>query len=204
MENSIFLFVISSIIIAITPGMTVALIIANTLKDGLTSGLITVVGGIAAILSMLLILVIGFDYITNHFSFILLYIQLFGGFYLVYIGIQTVVNRHNIVTSQQKLAGKNYFTQGFLLMWSNPKTLLFLGAFIPPFVNLEGNITNQLVMYVLTFAVIAWISDSLYAVFISFLSVLLSRYRVLLNTVSGISITCIGGWLIYLTILQTL
>ena len=204
MENLIFLFVISSIIIAITPGMTVALIIANTLKDGLTSGLITVLGGIAAILSMLLILVIGFDYITNHFSFILFYIQLFGGFYLLYIGIQTLVNRHNIVKSQQKLSGKNYFTQGFLLMWSNPKTLLFLGAFIPPFVNLEGNITNQLVMYGLTFAVIAWFSDSLYAVFISFMSVLLSRYRALLNTFSGISITCIGVWLIYLTIQQTL
>ena len=196
MSYSFVGFIISCILIAITPGMTVSLIIANTLKGGLLPGLITVLGGVIAILSMLIILIIGFDVVINSFSFMFFYIQLLGGLYLLYVGVQTITKRHQKLENFTKMSGRNYFTQGFALMWSNPKTLIFLGAFIPPFINIDGNITNQLILYGLTFALIAWISDSLYAVFINFMNIFLSDYRSKLNILSGISITCIGLWLL--------
>ena len=196
MSYSFVGFIISCIVIAITPGMTVSLIIANTLKGGLIPGLITVLGGVIAILSMLIILIIGFDVVINSFSFMFFYIQLFGGVYLLYVGAQTIIKRHQNIENYTKMSGRNYFMQGFALMWSNPKTLIFLGAFIPPFINVDGNITNQLILYGLTFALIAWISDSLYAIFISFMNIVLSNYRSKLNVLSGISITCIGLWLL--------
>ena len=196
MSYSFFGFIISCILIAITPGMTVSLIIANTLKGGLIPGLITVLGGVIAILSMLIILIIGFDVVINSFSFMFFYIQLLGGLYLLYVGAQTIIKRHQNIENYTKMSGRNYFMQGFALMWSNPKTLIFLGAFIPPFINVDGNITNQLILYGLTFAFIAWISDSLYAIFISFMNIVLSNYRSKLNVLSGISITCIGLWLL--------
>jgi len=199
MSYSFVGFIISCIVIAITPGMTVSLIIANTLKGGLIPGLITVLGGVIAILSMLIILIIGFDAVINSFSFMFFYIQLLGGLYLLYVGAQTIIKRHQNMKNYTKMSGRNYFTQGFALMWSNPKTLIFLGAFIPPFINVEGNITNQLILYGLTFAFIAWISDSLYAIFISFMNIFLSNYRSKLNVLSGISITCIGLWLLVST-----
>ena len=199
MSYSFFGFIISCILIAITPGMTVSLIIANTLKGGLIPGLITVLGGVIAILSMLIILIIGFDVVINSFSFMFFYIQLFGGVYLLYVGAQTIIKRHQNIENYTKMSGRNYFIQGFALMWSNPKTIIFLGAFIPPFINLDGNITNQLILYGLTFTLIAWISDSLYAIFISFMNIVLSNYRSKLNVLSGISITCIGLWLLVST-----
>ena len=192
-------FIISCILIAITPGMTVSLIIANTLKGGLIPGLITVLGGVIAILSMLIILIIGFDVVINSFSFMFFYIQLLGGLYLLYVGAQTIIKRHQNIENYTKMSGRNYFIQGFALMWSNPKTIIFLGAFIPPFINVDGNITNQLILYGLTFTLIAWISDSLYAIFISFMNIVLSNYRSKLNVLSGISITCIGLWLLVST-----
>ena len=196
MSYSFVGFIISCIVIAITPGMTVSLIIANTLKGGLIPGLITVLGGVIAILSMLIILIIGFDVVINSFSFMFFYIQLLGGLYLLYVGAQTIIKRHQNIENYTRMSGRNYFMQGFALMWSNPKTLIFLGAFIPPFINVDGNITNQLILYGLTFAFIAWISDSLYAIFISFMNIVLSNYRSKLNVLSGISITCIGLWLL--------
>jgi len=199
MSYSFVGFIISCIVIAITPGMTVSLIIANTLKGGLIPGLITVLGGVIAILSMLIILIIGFDAVINSFSFMFFYIQLLGGLYLLYVGAQTIIKRHQNIKNYTKMSGRNYFTQGFALMWSNPKTLIFLGAFIPPFINVDGNITNQLILYGLTFAFIAWISDSLYAVFISFMNIFLSNYRSKLNVLSRIFITCIGLWLLVST-----
>ena len=199
MSYSFVGFIISCIVIAITPGMTVSLIIANTLKGGLIPGLITVLGGVIAILSMLIILIIGFDVVINTFSFMFFYIQLLGGVYLLYVGAQTIIKRHQNIENYTKMSGRNYFMQGFALMWSNPKTLIFLGAFIPPFINVDENITNQLILYGLTFAFIAWISDSLYAIFISFMNIVLSNYRSKLNVLSGISITCIGLWLLVST-----
>jgi len=199
MSYSFVGFIISCIVIAITPGMTVSLIIANTLKGGLIPGLITVLGGVIAILSMLIILIIGFDVVINSFSFMFFYIQLLGGLYLLYVGAQTIIKRHQNIENYTKMSGRNYFIQGFALMWSNPKTLIFLGAFIPPFINVDGNITNQLILYGLTFTLIAWISDSLYAIFISFMNIVLSNYRSKLNVLSGISITCIGLWLLVST-----
>ena len=199
MSYSFVGFIISCIVIAITPGMTVSLIIANTLKGGLIPGLITVLGGVIAILSMLIILIIGFDVVINSFSFMFFYIQLLGGLYLLYVGAQTIIKRHQSIENYTKMSGRNYFMQGFALMWSNPKTIIFLGAFIPPFINVDGNITNQLILYGLTFTLIAWISDSLYAIFISFMNIVLSNYRSKLNVLSGISITCIGLWLLVST-----
>ena len=127
------------------------------------------------------------------------YIQLLGGLYLLYVGVQTIIKRHQNIENYTKMSGRNYFIQGFALMWSNPKTIIFLGAFIPPFINVDGNITNQLILYGLTFTLIAWISDSLYAIFISFMNIVLSNYRSKLNVLSGISITCIGVWLLVST-----
>jgi len=199
MSYSFVGFIISCIVIAITPGMTVSLIIANTLKGGLIPGLITVLGGVIAILSMIIILIIGFDVVINSFSFMFFYIQLLGGLYLLYVGVQTIIKRHQNIENYTKMSGRNYFIQGFALMWSNPKTIIFLGAFIPPFINVDGNITNQLILYGLTFTLIAWISDSLYAIFISFMNIVLSNYRSKLNVLSGISITCIGLWLLVST-----
>jgi len=199
MSLSFVCFIISCSFIAITPGMTVSLIIANTLKGGLIPGLITVLGGVIAILSMLIILIIGFDVVINSFSFMFFYIQLLGGLYLLYVGVQTIIKRHQNIENYTKMSGRNYFIQGFALMWSNPKTIIFLGAFIPPFINVDGNITNQLILYGLTFTLIAWISDSLYAIFISFMNIVLSNYRSKLNVLSGISITCIGLWLLVST-----
>ena len=97
MSYSFVGFIISCVVIAITPSMTVSLIIANTLKGGLIPGLITVLGGVIAILSMLIILIIGFDVVINSFSFMFFYIQLLGGLYLLYVGAQTIIKRHQSI-----------------------------------------------------------------------------------------------------------
>jgi threonine/homoserine/homoserine lactone efflux protein len=56
-----------------------------------------------------------------------------------------------------------FFLQGLLVSLSNPKLLVFFGAFIPQFVDMSRNHVSQVALLGVTFMVIAGITDGLYA-----------------------------------------
>ena len=49
--------------------------------------------------------------------------------------------------------------RGFLVSFTNPKTLLFFGAFLPQFVSPNAELMGQLVLLSATFLVIAILLD---------------------------------------------
>jgi threonine/homoserine/homoserine lactone efflux protein len=59
-----------------------------------------------------------------------------------------------------------FFLQGFLVAISNPKTLVFFGAFLPQFIDPAGSYVEQLLIMGVTAIIVAAISDGLYAVLI--------------------------------------
>jgi homoserine/homoserine lactone efflux protein len=54
--------------------------------------------------------------------------------------------------------------QGFLVVLSNPKPLLWVGAFIPQFIDPNGNYIVQIVLLGVTAMEIGVVSDGAYAV----------------------------------------
>ena len=50
------------------------------------------------------------------------------------------------------------------MIWSNPKALIFFGAFIPQFVDPAGNAAAQVVLLGATFMAVATLLDGAYAV----------------------------------------
>ena len=85
---------------------------------------------------------------------------------------------------------------GFITIWSNPKALIFLGAFLPQFVSKEGAAGPQVLVLGLFFMLIAGASDSLYAVLGGRARGLLSTARVkLVSRVSGAILMAGGIWL---------
>jgi threonine/homoserine/homoserine lactone efflux protein len=82
------------------------------------------------------------------------------------------------------------------LMLSNPKVLLFFGAFIPPFIDASGDYGGQLLLLGITAMVVAAISDGAYAVLTGRAGALLARDRVrLLSRISGGFLIGGGVWL---------
>jgi threonine/homoserine/homoserine lactone efflux protein len=86
--------------------------------------------------------------------------------------------------------------RGFLVIWSNPKALIFLGALLPQFVDRREPAFAQIVTLGLIFMLIASSTDSLYAILAGRMRHLLSATRVrIVNRLSGVVLIGGGIWL---------
>jgi threonine/homoserine/homoserine lactone efflux protein len=68
------------------------------------------------------------------------------------------------VNGRAPLPRGGFALQGFLVSISNPKTLVFFGAFIPQFMDPAGDHLRQIAIMGATAVAVASVSDSIYAV----------------------------------------
>jgi threonine/homoserine/homoserine lactone efflux protein len=155
-------FVLASTAVVIVPGPTVTVIIANSLRDGARSGLLNVAGTQAGLLVMLLIVAAGLEVIVENMAVVFDWVRLVGAAYLIWLGIKLIRSKGQIFAAQPSRGG-SYFWQGFLVIWSNPKALIFLGAFIPQFIDPQSDPVVQTLILGATFMAIATVLDSTYA-----------------------------------------
>ena len=88
--------------------------------------------------------------------------------------------------------------QGFLVLMSNPKALLWFGAFIPQFVDPAGNYVTQLIVLGLTAMVSAALTDGAYAILGGRAGRFMSAYRIkLASRLSGLFLIGGGVWLAF-------
>ena len=195
--EQIIYYCLACFVVVIVPGPTVTLIIANTLSFGTRAGIFNVVGTQLGLILMIGLLAIGFQVVTQQLEWFLIVIRLLGAIYLVWLG-------YKIFTSpslMQKVSDKKYFNnkfvlQGFLVIWSNPKAFLFLGAFIPQFLDINKITEFQIIYLGLLFMLIGAIFDSAYAVvFGKFKNLMSSSHLKFLNKIGGSLLALLGLWL---------
>jgi threonine/homoserine/homoserine lactone efflux protein len=130
-------------------------------------------------------------------------LRLVGAAYLVWLGWRMLrakgadpSNGPSPVASSAAARAPSFFTQGLLVALSNPKTLLFFGAFFPQFIDPRGDHTLQIAIMGLTALAFAAVSDSAYALLSGRAGRLLSRHRVrLILRLSGGFLIGGGLWL---------
>ena len=189
--------IIASFFLAIVPGPSVTVIVANSLRSGAAAGLSCVAGTQLGVLTMVLIVAVGLETVVSLMGEAFFWIKLAGAAYLIWLGIKLLRSDGKFGVSEGQAAPKSgYFWQGFFVLWSNPKALLFLGAFIPQFVDLSGDYFLQTVILGSTFMVTAGVCDSVYAVMAGRAGTLLARNRVRMAEVaSGLCLIGGGLWL---------
>ena len=97
----------------------------------------------------------------------------------------------------KKYSNQEFIVQGFFVIWSNPKAFLFLGAFIPQFLDFNQSTGIQIILLGLLFMFIGSIFDSAYAiVFGKFRNLVSSKYLTLLNRIGGGLLALLGFWLV--------
>ena len=195
--EQIIYYCFACFVVVIVPGPTVTLIIANTLSFGTRAGMLNVVGTQLGLILMIGLLAIGFQVVVQQLEWFLIVIRFLGAIYLIWLG-------YKIFTSpslMQKISDKKYFNnkfvlQGFLVIWSNPKAFLFLGAFIPQFLDINQLTEFQIIYLGLLFMLIGAIFDSAYAVvFGKFKNVISSSHLKFLNKIGGSLLALLGLWL---------
>ena len=91
-----------------------------------------------------------------------------------------------------------FLTQGVVVALSNPKTLIFFGAFFPQFIDPARDHGLQILIMGLTAMLVAAVSDSVYALAAGRAGRALSAKRVrLLSRVSGGFLIGGGLWLAF-------
>lgn len=190
-------FALASFLIVIVPGPTVTVIIANSLRDGHRAGLMNVAGTQAGLVIMLFIVALGLETVISVMAHAFYWLKLAGAAYLVWLGIKLLRSDGDIgAVSAHKPPRSGYFWQGFFVIWSNPKALLFYGAFIPQFIDPAGSAFWQAIILGSIFMAVATVFDSLYALAAGKAGRLLTRTRIrIVEKISGLLLVGGGIWL---------
>jgi threonine/homoserine/homoserine lactone efflux protein len=126
------------------------------------------------------------------------WVRFAGAAYLVWLGIRLIrfpVEGVKLETPPPPPRG-GFFLQGLVVLLSNPKVLVFFGAFIPQFMDMSRDHVSQVALLGVTFMVIAGMTDAVYALLAGRVRVLFSARRTrLLSRVSGGAMIGGGIWL---------
>ncbi|MEM8770127.1 MAG: LysE family translocator [Pseudomonadota bacterium] len=197
--NLYLAFVAASALLVLTPGPMVAYLVATTLAHGLRHGLMALIGSAAASAVQVTLVVLGLALILSAASEAFFWIKWAGVAYLIYLGVKALRAPADDVSpalapsrSQQRT-----IVEAFLVNLTNPKALLFHGAFLPLFVSPAAPATPQLAMLGATFVVVAAVLDGGWALFAARLQPVLrhiGRWRhrvtgaVLLTAAAGLAL----------------
>jgi threonine/homoserine/homoserine lactone efflux protein len=164
-DTSLFVsFVIVASAIIVMPGPNVLVTIATSLTQGHVRGMQVVAGTLAAMALQLYIAATGTALLAEFLAEAFRVVKWVGAVYLLYLGIGRLraaltSNRTNSLDSG---TARGSFIRGFTVGITNPKTILFFGAFLPQFVTETLPVSRQLLILSVTFLVLAAFFDSLY------------------------------------------
>ena len=191
-------FVAACIGLALLPGPIVTLMIANGLRYGTRAALINILGVQAGLAIVIGIVAIGLTTLMATMGYWFNWVRFAGAAYLVWLGIKLIrAPVEGVSTDAPPPPPRGgFFLQGFLVALSNPKVLVFFGAFIPQFMDMGRDHVSQVALLGVTFMFFAGLTDATYALLAgrarSFFS---ARRTRLLSRVSGGAMIGGGIWL---------
>ncbi len=184
-------------IIVIVPGPTATLIIANSLTHGTRAGLLNVAGTQLGLAIIIAIVGLGLASLIEAMGWWFDWVRLAGAAYLVWLGwkmLRAGIGSEGRARPPAPRAG--FFAQGCLVALSNPKTLLFFGAFFPQFIDPDGSYATQIALLGTTAMAFAAIADGSYALLSGRAGALMTERRIRMVTrASGAMLIGGGVWL---------
>jgi homoserine/homoserine lactone efflux protein len=190
-------YLIACVVVVFVPGPTVTLVIANSLKHGTRAGLLNVVGTQVGLAIMIGVVGIGLTSLIEAMGHWFDWLRLAGAAYLVWMGWKMIRSSGETGDGAVTKPPRGGFVmQGTLVALSNPKTLIFFGAFFPQFIDPAHDHGLQIAIMGVTAMIVAAMSDSFYAIASGRAGRALSAKRMrLLSRLSGGFLIGGGAWL---------
>jgi threonine/homoserine/homoserine lactone efflux protein len=165
MEFHLYLaFVVATMIMIALPGPSVLLTVAHSISFGWQHALSTVAGATVGIAVQLMVAAIGLTSLLNVVADAFDWLRWAGAAYLVYLGVRqwrSASEPPEIDTTS--VSRTNLFVQGLVITIPNPKSLIFIAAFLPQFIDAARPLGLQFALIVPTFLVITFAVTSVWA-----------------------------------------
>jgi threonine/homoserine/homoserine lactone efflux protein len=180
-------FALATLVLMLIPGPNVALIVANSVAYGTRQGLLTVAGTSSAVVVQLALTALGMTALMGAMAHWFELVRWLGVAYLLWMGVRQflapAVDLTRVRPEQRPV--REVVGRGLLVSLTNPKTLLFYGAFFPQFVTPGAAMWHQLAVLSATYLAIAVAVDSGWAVLGGRARGLLAARGRLRNRISG-------------------
>jgi threonine/homoserine/homoserine lactone efflux protein len=180
-------FIAATVILMVIPGPNVALIVANSVAHGTRYGLLTVAATSGAVVVHLTLTVAGAAAVLGFLAASFDWLRWAGVAYLIHLGVSAwrAPVADLAQTAAEARSARLIFARGFLVGLTNPKTLLFYGAFFPQFITPGPTAADQLLLLAVTFLGVAIVCDSGWAILAGRLRALLVAHTRLRNRLTG-------------------
>jgi threonine/homoserine/homoserine lactone efflux protein len=139
------LFILTALALLVIPGPAVLYVVSRSIDQGRSAGLASVLASRVAFGA----------------------VRFVGAAYLLVLGVRRLVTSRTDdgVEASAPRTRRDLYTQGLVVNLLNPKTIVFIFAFVPQFVDVgAGHVWLQIMLLGFTFAGLGLLSDSVYAV----------------------------------------
>ena len=158
-------FVAAALALLLVPGPAVLYIVARSIDQGRSVGLVSVLGVHLGSLVHVAAAAVGLSSLLVSSAVAFSFVKYAGAAYLLYLGVRALIAREEPVDVELRPAPlRTLLRQGAVVNVLNPKTALFFLAFLPQFVDPDARyVAAQLVFFGLVFVALGLVTDGLYA-----------------------------------------
>ena len=154
--ETLFLFSLAVIALGLMPGPNVMVIVGLSVSQGIRVRLWAVLGTSVGLALQLGVVALGLSVVVQLLSELFWVLRWVGVAYLSYLAVRTL---RDGFTKEGETVGdgalssplpyRTAFVSGLVVVLFNPKTLLFLGSFLPQFVLADHPLTPETQIYLL-------------------------------------------------------
>ena len=185
-------FVATSTVLLVIPGPTILLVVSYALGQGLRIALPMAVGVALGDFTAMTLSMLGVGALLLASATLFTIVKWGGAAYLIWLGIKLWraggsldASPRTDTVSRTKMLG-----HAWLVTALNPKGIIFFVAFLPQFLNLQGNVFTQMAIFQATFITLAFLNVLGY-------TLIASRARMLVKSPKVISaVNKTGGTLL--------
>lgn len=163
--STLTLFVSVASIMVFVPGPNTLYIIARSIQQGRLAGIVSSLGVQVGTMVHMAAAALGISALLVSSSLAFQVVKYAGAFYLIYLGIRTLLSKEKIEkASVHRAKLSRVFYQGIVVNVLNPKTALFFFAFLPQFINpARGAVALQIAILGTILIFLGTLSDTVYA-----------------------------------------
>jgi threonine/homoserine/homoserine lactone efflux protein len=160
-------FTLTALLFVVIPGPSVLFVIGRALSLGRAGALLSVLGNALGFLVQIVGISLGLGVLIERSIVLFTAVKIVGALFLVYLGVRAILHRKAAAAPAEFTPTSRWRSlgEGAVVGVTNPKSIVFFIAVLPQFVTVSaGNVEAQLFLLGLVFAVLAVLSDSVWAI----------------------------------------